>query len=71
LQYLSATELDANFRSANQKQSAYEVVVSDNLAGVSQLKGNIWKSGKVNSAENINVAFQGAALKPFTRITGV
>src|SRR4028119_45026 len=51
----------------NQKQSAYELVVSDNLAGISKLKGNIWKSGKVKSAENINVAFQGAALKPFTR----
>ncbi|HZH37927.1 MAG TPA: alpha-L-rhamnosidase N-terminal domain-containing protein, partial [Flavisolibacter sp.] len=51
----------------NQRQSAYEVIVGDDLAMVRQGKGNAWESGRIMSAQNISIAFEGKPLKPFTR----
>jgi len=51
----------------NQSQSAYEILVSDNIKDASQLKGNVWNTGKVISAENIHIQYNGKVLKSFTR----
>jgi alpha-L-rhamnosidase len=50
-----------------QQQSAYELIVSDDLKTIQQIKGNIWESGKVLSAQNILVPYNGKPLQPFTR----
>jgi len=51
----------------NQYQSAYELIVSDNLKDVQQNEGNIWSTGKVTSKQNIQVEYAGAALQSFKR----
>jgi alpha-L-rhamnosidase len=51
----------------NQRQSAYEIIVSDSEAAILRAEGNVWSSGNIQSDENINVIYYGAALKPFTR----
>lgn len=50
-----------------QLQSAYELIVSDNLHALQQGKGNKWESGKVSSAQNILVEYNGTPLTSFTR----
>jgi alpha-L-rhamnosidase len=50
----------------NQFQSAYEIIVSDNLKDIQQNKGNVWQSGKVNSSQNLHIPYTGASLQPFT-----
>jgi len=48
----------------NVLQSAYEIKVSDQLA-----KGReIWNSGKVKSAQSVNVTYEGPALKSMQRV---
>jgi alpha-L-rhamnosidase len=51
----------------NQMQSAYEVIVSDNLKAIQQSVGNIWSAGKVTSSQSIQVEYNGQPLKSFTR----
>lgn len=51
----------------NQRQSAYQIVVCDQLSLMLQSKGNVWESGKVQSPQNVNIEYKGIALKPFTR----
>ncbi|MBN8861424.1 MAG: family 78 glycoside hydrolase catalytic domain [Sphingobacteriales bacterium] len=51
----------------NQRQTAYEILVSDNIAELNKGNGTIWTTGRVISAENTNVVYDGVALKPFTR----
>lgn len=51
----------------NQMQSAYELIVSDNIKDIQQEKGNSWSTGKVISDENIQIEYAGTALKSFTR----
>ncbi len=51
----------------NQLQSAYELIVSDNISDIERLKGTIWQTGKVNSSDNLNIQYKGVALKSFTR----
>ena len=50
-------------QSRNQTQSAYHILVSDNLKGIQSSMGNIWNSGKVNSDKSIFVEFKGEGLK--------
>jgi len=48
----------------NVLQTAYEIKVTDQTA-----KGKlIWNSGKVNSAQSVNVAYEGPALKSMQRV---
>ena len=58
-----------NFTSTerNQFQTAYEVIVSDNIIAVQQGKGNQWETGKITSAENMHIEYGGTALRPFTK----
>ncbi|RZK82357.1 MAG: alpha-L-rhamnosidase [Pedobacter sp.] len=46
----------------NITQTAYQVLVSDDLASLRQQKGNIWNSGKVASSKSIQVAYAGTQL---------
>lgn len=50
-----------------QQQSAYEITVSTEQSLVTQEKGDAWQSGKVLSAQNILIEYNGKPLKPFTR----
>src|SRR6478735_8671783 len=51
----------------DQYQSAYELIISDNLKDIQQSKGNVWSTGKVSSKQNIQVEYAGVALKSFTK----
>ncbi|MEP7142383.1 MAG: family 78 glycoside hydrolase catalytic domain [Ferruginibacter sp.] len=51
----------------NQFQSAYEIIVSDNLKQARQGKGNSWSSGRITSRQNIQVEYAGSELRSFTK----
>ncbi|MEP7375116.1 MAG: family 78 glycoside hydrolase catalytic domain [Chitinophagaceae bacterium] len=51
----------------NQLQSAYEIIVSDNQENIQRAKGNVWKTGKINSPQSINIEYNGSALQSFTK----
>lgn len=46
----------------NVLQSAYQVLVSDNLSLLNKGIGNLWDSGKVSSARSVQVNYKGKAL---------
>ena len=48
-------------------QSAYEIWVATDSLQLETGKGLVWKSGKVKSTENVNLAYAGKGLRPFTR----
>ena len=48
----------------NVLQTAYEIKVTDQSAKGSE----VWNSGKVNSAQSVNVAYEGPALKSMQRV---
>jgi alpha-L-rhamnosidase len=49
--------------SRNQSQSAYHILVSDNLDDIQNFSSSIWNSGKVDSDQSILVGYAGEALK--------
>jgi len=51
----------------NEKQTAYEIIVSDRFEGIDRSEGNFWSSGKVLSDQNVNIRYQGKSLTSFTR----
>jgi alpha-L-rhamnosidase len=55
-------ELHSDRRSV--RQTAYQVLVSDNAKKLSQNEGNIWDSGKVTSDASIQVSYEGSDLAP-------
>ncbi len=50
----------------DQKQSAYEILVSDNFNEIKSLKGTQWASGKIISDQNTLIEYNGNPLKSFT-----
>ncbi|MBC7849033.1 MAG: family 78 glycoside hydrolase catalytic domain [Chitinophagaceae bacterium] len=58
-----------NFSSAesNQLQSAYEIIVSDNVNDITKGAGNAWQTGKINSSQSLHISYAGAELKPATK----
>jgi len=50
-----------------ESQSAYEIIVSENIKEVQQGKGVAWSTGKVMSHQSIQVEYAGNELKSFTR----
>jgi len=48
--------------SRNQKQSAYQIVASDNEADLNHDKGSLWDSGKILSDQTVNIPYQGKPL---------
>jgi len=51
----------------NQLQSAYELIVADNLKDIQADRGNMWQSGKINSSQSVQVEYAGSELKSFTK----
>ncbi len=51
----------------NKFQSAYEILVSERMTEIQNLKGNIWASGKVTSNQNVHIDYKGTPLKSFTK----
>ncbi|PWT72556.1 MAG: alpha-L-rhamnosidase [Bacteroidetes bacterium] len=51
----------------NEFQSAYELIVSNNLEQVHEGKGNFWSTGKTPSSKSIQVKYAGKSLQPFTK----
>jgi len=58
-------ELSAHWK--EQKQSAYQVLVSDNIKQLNRDTGNVWNSGKITAATSTGILFKGIALKPNTK----
>lgn len=44
-------------------QTAYHIIVSDSEEAVENGEGNIWDSGKINSSNTVNIAFDGEELE--------
>ncbi|GAA4466451.1 glycoside hydrolase family 78 protein [Nibrella saemangeumensis] len=51
----------------NERQTAYELLVSETLADINRPRGTVWQSGKVLSGQNLHIDYAGPPLKPFTR----
>jgi alpha-L-rhamnosidase len=51
----------------NQKQSAYELIVSDNLNDIGRNAGNMWTSGKVLTSNTIFIQYAGTPLQSTKR----
>jgi alpha-L-rhamnosidase len=51
----------------NQYQSAYELIVSDNLKDIQQGRGNMWSPGKIISNQSLQIVYQGKSLHSFTK----
>ncbi|CAA9537326.1 MAG: GH78 / CBM67, partial [uncultured Segetibacter sp.] len=51
----------------NQQQTAYELLVSDNMADIQKAKGNVWQSGKVTSPQSLHIDYNGTPIKSFSR----
>ncbi len=47
-------------------QSAYRILVADNLKILNQNRGNIWDSKKISLDASVQVPYSGTALKPIT-----
>ena len=50
-----------------QSQSAYELLVSDNVSDLLKGQGNMWNTGKVLTANSTHIEYQGRPLKSFTK----
>ena len=48
----------------NLSQSAYRILVADNISALNKNTGNIWDSKKLRSSASIQVEFKGRELKP-------
>jgi len=48
-------------------QSAYEILVSDDLAKLNEDKGNYWQSGQVQGDQSFGIRYAGKPLQSFTR----
>ncbi len=57
---------ELNAQAKDQKQSAYQLLVSDNLKQLDQDIGNVWNSGKITATTSTGILFKGIALKPNT-----
>lgn len=66
---MTKPRLSWNFVSKEQSQfqTAYQIVVSDNEKDSKHLQGNCWQTGKIISAENIHIEYNGQPLKSFTK----
>ncbi len=51
----------------NQKQTAYEIIVSSKLKTINKNKGDVWNSGKIISSQSTHIPYEGIKLKSYTR----
>ena len=47
----------------DQRQTAYRILVANNVDDILHHRGNLWDSGKVQSSQSLNVRYQGSRLK--------
>ncbi len=61
---LAAPQLSYQLKSSlrNQKQSAYQILVSDKKSELARNKANFWNSGKVLSSGTVNIPYKGKQL---------
>ncbi|WP_162304498.1 family 78 glycoside hydrolase catalytic domain [Maribellus luteus] len=52
---------------AGQKQSAWQVIVSDNPEEIAVASGSVWDSGKTKGNQTFGIQYQGDKLQSFTR----
>ena len=66
---IKSPRLSWNFTATerNQLQSAYEIIVGNNIQDINKGIGNVWTTGKISSSENIQIAYSGKPLQSFTR----
>src|SRR5215218_3625894 len=50
----------------NQSQSAYEIILSDDLKEINVGKGKLWQTGKVMSSQSLHIEYSGKPLRSFT-----
>jgi hypothetical protein len=50
----------------NETQTAYQILVADSQEKITAQVGNVWDSGKIQSAESINIKYAGAPLASFS-----
>lgn len=55
-------QLQSNQR--NVVQTSYEILVSSNEENLQQNKGDVWKSGAVNSNQSLHISYSGVSLQP-------
>ncbi len=48
--------------SRNKRQSAYQIIVSETKESLSENKGTLWDSGKINTNQSIQIQYQGKEL---------
>jgi len=51
----------------NQKQTAYEIIVSSSLNTIQKNRGDVWDTGKINSSQSIHIPYDGNMLQSYTR----
>ncbi|MGV8094048.1 MAG: family 78 glycoside hydrolase catalytic domain [Mangrovibacterium sp.] len=51
----------------DQKQSACEIIVSDNIRDIERLNGNVWETGKITTSQSLHLVYDGLPLKSFQR----
>ena len=51
----------------NQFQTAYELIVSDNVADIRNGKGDVWTTGKILTGNSQHIKYAGTRLSSFTR----
>ncbi len=51
-----------NAAARHQRQSAYQILVAGSVAGLAANRGDLWDSGRVESAEHLHIAYQGRPL---------
>ena len=53
--------------SRNQLQSAYELIVSDNLNNIQKAAESSWTTGKISSSQSLHIIYNGKPLQSFKR----
>src|SRR5215831_16573629 len=52
-----------NHSQRGERQTAYQVLVSESVDALSQGKGDQWDSGKTSGSDSIQIVYQGALLR--------
>jgi alpha-L-rhamnosidase len=52
----------------NQKQSAYQIIVSDDIKKINRCTGDLWDSGKILSDESANILYKGKELHSYSNL---
>jgi len=54
-------------RIKNQKQTAYEIIVSSSLKTINKNRGDVWESGIITSSQSLHIPYEGNSLQSYTR----